>query len=121
MAETVTTAPPYSLVFISDPNGGEIPTWEGELFFASTDTCIALGCMMEWDGDTEFTLGQRSEVDPGGIPAFEGKLKTPGLSLVLYTAEDKTILKAPVSKDETMVRVWTNRLRQPDRVIIGIG
>jgi hypothetical protein len=120
MAETVKAAPPYCLVFISDPNGGELPTWTGELSVASTETCIALGCMMDSDGDTEFTLGQRSEVDPGGIPVFEGKLKTPSFGVVLYSAEDKTILKIPAFQDETMVRVWTNRLRQPDRMIIGI-
>src|SRR6266404_9985616 len=73
--------------------GGELPTWTGELSVASTETCIALGCMMDSDGDTEFTLGQRSEVDPGGIPVFEGKLKTPSFGVVLYSAEDKTILK----------------------------
>jgi hypothetical protein len=113
-------APPYSLIFIADSGRGEIPDrMVGSI--TSTDSCIVVCCLAEIDGETEFTLGETHDVDPGTYPAFHGKLKTPNYQIVLHTAEDETILQATVPRWETIVRIWVNRPSQPDQVIVGIG
>jgi hypothetical protein len=113
-------APPYSLIFIADSGRGEIPDrLVGSI--TSTDSCIVVCCLAEIDGETEFTLGETHDVDPGTYPAFHGKLKTPNYQIVLHTAEAETILQATVPRRETIVRIWVNDPRQPDRVIVGVG
>jgi hypothetical protein len=120
MANSAKLAPPYSVILIEDSGGGEIPSsikmTTGSLI-ASTDSCIAVGCRSYVDGDTEFTLGQTHDVDPGDHPIleaiFQGKLKTPNLKIVLRSVAGRTILEASVPQQETVVRVWVND--QPSR------
>jgi hypothetical protein len=72
------------------------------------------------DGETEVVLGSASEVDPDGL-AFDGTLATPSRKVVVTTVEEETVLKTTVPDIVTRVRVWTNRTREPDRVMIGVG
>jgi hypothetical protein len=80
-----------------------------------------VGCLADVDGETEFTLGETHDVNPGDPPIFHGKLKTPNYRIVLHTAEDETILQATVPRRETVVRIWVNHPSQPDQVIVGVG
>ncbi len=120
MTSAIKIAPPYSLIFIADSGGGEIPD-RIDRPITSTDSCIMVCCRADVDGDTEFTLGATHDVDPGDPPIFHGKLKTPNYRIVLHTAEDETILQATVPRRETIVRIWVNHPSQPDRVIVGVG
>jgi hypothetical protein len=122
MAGSTRIAPPYSLVLIEDARGGEIPTSmaNGSLI-ASTDSCVAVGCRSEVDGDSEFILGETRDVDPGDQPRFQGTLKTPSLRIAIRSMVDQTILEMPVPQNETMIRVWVNDPNEPNRVIVGIG
>jgi hypothetical protein len=88
---------------------------------ACTDSCVAVGCLCDVDGETEFMFGEAREVDPGGHPVFHGKLKTPTRRLALRSVIGQTILEAPVPGPETVVTVWANDPSEPDRVIVGIG
>jgi hypothetical protein len=74
---------------------------------------------MDADGETAFMLGETQEVDPGHPPLFQGKLKTPSRRIALEAIDGRTVLEASVSEQETMVWIWTNREREPDRVIVG--
>jgi hypothetical protein len=118
MTSSIKISPPYSLIFIADSGGGEIPDRMVRPV-TSTDSCIVVGCLV--DDETEFTLGVTQDVDPGEPPAFHGKLKTPNYRIVLHTAEDETILQATVPRRETVVRIWVNHPSEPDRVIVGLG
>jgi hypothetical protein len=115
-------APPYSVVLVTDPSNGEIPHSSSmrEALIASTQSCIAVGCMAEVNGETEFTLGLSQDVDPGMPPAFEGVLKTPSRRIVVRSVLGQVILDAAVSGQKTKVRVWVNDRKEPDRVVIGI-
>jgi hypothetical protein len=73
------------------------------------------------DGETEVVPGSAAEVDPGGLPAFDGTIATPSRKVVVTTVEEETVLKTTVPDIATRVRVWTNRTREPDRVMIGVG
>ena len=121
LAKSAKIAPPHSLILIADPTEGAIPATMSGSLIAATDTCIAVGCRSDADGDTEFTLGETADVDPGGQPAFLGKLKTPSRKLMLRTVIGQTILETPVPQQETTVRVWTNDPSEPDQVVVGIG
>lgn len=106
------------MIFIADSGGGEIPDRMVRPI-VSTNSCIVVGCLT--NGETELTLGETQDVDPGDPPAFHGKLKTPSNRVVLHTAEAETILQATVSWRETVVRIWVNDPSEPDQVIVGIG
>jgi hypothetical protein len=83
--------------------------------------CRWRSCLADIDGETEFTLGETYDVDPGNAPIFHGKLKTPNCRIVLHTAEDETILQATVPRRETVVHIWVNDASEPDQIIVGTG
>jgi hypothetical protein len=113
-------APPNHIVVIADPSGYDLPSGLSGSLITSTDSCIIVCCLMSQDGDTEFTLGKAHEVDPGDPPKFHGKLRTPNHLIRIQSVELETILESRVSERETTVRIWTNDIREPDQVIIGI-
>ena len=120
MHRSARVSPPNSIVFISDPNGGEAPDPVWGAMILSTPSCISVGCLPEVDGETEITLGPAQEVDTGDLPDFTGTLETPNRRVVVSTVEEETILEAPVPGTKTGVRVWLSHPRWPEKVIIGL-
>lgn len=122
MIQRVTIAPPYSILFLSGPEDFEVPNIprESKLRVWSTPSCIAVACYPEIDGATEITVGPAREVDPGYAPSFEGTLETPNWSIVVSTAEDEEILKVPVAKRETALRIWQSHPQWPEKVTVGL-
>ena len=120
MAVSKRVAPPYSVVLISDSGGGKIPDGMRVQLIVATDSCVAVGCLSEVDGETEFVLGASAEVNPGKPPTFEGKLGTPRRRLEISSVLGDSILMTPVLQSETVVRIWVNDPKEPDRVIVGI-
>jgi len=109
-------------IAVLDPGGKvDVPQWPRDIAvrLVSTDTCILVGCLIDADGETEFALGRMSEVDAGDRLAFQGKLKTPTRRIALESVDGRLILDAPVSQEETMVRIWTNHESEPDKVVVG--
>lgn len=120
MAASMRLAPPHSVVLIEDSIGGEIPTSMKRSLIVATDSCIAVGCRAEDDGETEIELGQCSSVDTGAQPEFEGLLSTPSRKLVVRTVQGVTLLEMPVQSAETKLRIWVNDPSEPDRIAVGI-
>lgn len=118
MVKSVKIAPPNSLLFISDPNGGEAPDPVRGAPVLSTPSCISVACLMWQDGETEVSLGSDVKVDETRIAAFDGMLETPNRSVIVSTVEGDTVLEAHVPRTRTHVRVWVNRPREPDKVTI---
>src|SRR5580698_11144109 len=96
MAVSKRVAPPYSVVLISDSGGGKIPDVMRGRLIVATDSCVAVGCLSEVDGQTEFVLGASAEVNPGEPPTFEGKLGTPRRRLEISSVLGDSILITPV-------------------------
>lgn len=119
MSDSIKVAPPNSLIGISDVKKGEIPNFDVETGISATETCILIGCWPEIDGETEITLGPAAEIDPGCPPAFDGQLQAPSGRLQIVTVEWKPLLTAVATSSNTKIRIWTNRLRFPDRIVIG--
>lgn len=121
MIQKVSLRLPYSQVVVLGPGTRvNVPEWNPGAAFVATDSCILFACLADMDGETELTLGVASDVDPGRCPIFEGKLKTPNYKIVLETVEGDPVLNAKTERQETVVRIWSNRMKEPDKVIVGI-
>jgi hypothetical protein len=121
MRKTVAVRPQYSLIVICDPTAKvNVPDWPYGASLAASDSCILCGCYPEVDGPTQVTLGTIEDVRPSGPQVFEGTLKTPGFKIALETAEGDSILDMPTKMAETRVRIWANRDRAPNDLVVGI-
>jgi hypothetical protein len=127
MIESARLAPPYSIVFIEDVSGGEVPDFTERSLIAATGSCIMVCTLCEIDGATEFLLGPRSEVDPGTQPVFQGQLETPSRKLAIFSVPvavgsgfGDIVLETSVPRDETIISIWANRPTEPDQIIIGV-
>jgi hypothetical protein len=119
---SIKVAPPNSMFLISDAQRGFVPDVSRSTpAIASTDTCLAVGCLAEMDGETKITIGPTDEVDQGDRPTFDGALATPTHTVVVWTIEWKKLLEARVSSRRTRVRIWTNHPNEPDDVVIGLA
>lgn len=121
MAYSTRIAPPNSILLIMDYASGVIPKSMNGKMIVATESCIALGCRAEMDGETLIVLGKASEVDPGRAVAFDAKIATPSGRLVVRSALNQTILEMPVATKSTTVRVWVNDTMEPDEVVIGLA
>ena len=121
MIETAKIAPPNSQVVIVDPNGKvDVPDWREPAPFVATSSCVLFACYCEIDGETEITLGKASEVDPGNAPVFDGHLLTPSKTLAIETVEGDTIFQMPTSGMQTKLRIWSNAIKEPTKIVVGI-
>ena len=113
-------AAPNALLFLSDLNGGTAPNeMEGKLI-VSTSTCIAIGCMSDFNGETKITVGRAQDVDISQVPAFDGEVDTPSHTVALKTIDGAQVLEAPVRQSRTRVLIWVNHPSEPDKIVIGL-
>ena len=112
-------AAPNALLLLSDIKGGKAPKEMQGSLVASTPTCIAIGCMSDYNGETEVRVGAAREVGSSKPPAFEGDLNSPSRAVAFWTI-DGTVLEAPVQHARTRVRIWLNHPSEPDEVVIGL-
>jgi hypothetical protein len=120
MVRSLKVAPPNSLLFISDPDGGKAPDPIRGALILSTPSCISVACLMWQDGETEVTVGSIREVQSSRAAVFEGTLETPNRAVVVSTVEGDTVVRVSVPETRTRVRIWVNRAREPDKVVIGL-
>lgn len=121
MSSTTRLAPPNSVVFVSDANGGEVPSSMGGAVVAASGSCVAVGCRSEDDGETEFTLGTLAELDRSEQPAYVGILKTPSRRVAVRSILGRCLLDTAVSGELTRLTIWVNDPREPDEVVIAVS
>lgn len=120
MIQQVRTVLPYSLLYISDFDGGELPEPnDGSIWF--TQSCIAVSCVAFSDSATEVIFGWARELDRSDAPAFDIDLDIPSRRVLLSTAEDDAIFSEDIHGTEIRVRIWLNRTVEPDIVTVGLG
>ena len=117
----ITTAPMNSLLFLSDPDGGDppIPVWGARIL--STPSCISFACNPAQDGPTEVRMGRREEVAWDTPPAFEGELETPHRAVVISTVDLNVVMKRDVPSTRTHVTIWVSDARWPEHIAIGLS
>jgi hypothetical protein len=121
MVSSIEVAAPNALLLISDIGGGTPPDAIPEGLFASTPSCIAVGCMSDTNGKTQVTLGTMQELRPRDPPAFDSQLETPSHAISIWTVEHETIAQKAVLDRKTRVRVWVNHPSEPNDVVIALG
>ena len=122
MVETTKIAPPNSQVVIVDPKKGkiEVPEYRESVPFVATSSCILFYCYPEVDGETEIALGRAGEVDPGTAPVFDGHLLTPSRILAIEAVGGDAILRIPTFSVQTKLRIWSNAIKWPTKIMVGI-
>jgi hypothetical protein len=54
------------------------------------------------------------------LPVFQGAIATSTRKISLRTVLGHTILEMPVAEEKTMVHVWVNDPKEPDKNIVGV-
>lgn len=119
MINTVKVAPSNSLVLVEDVDGGSPPESLNNALIAATDTCVAIGCLSECDGETEISLRSLAELAMDADPNFTGSLLVPTNRLAVRDIYGSILIEAPVAGSSVQLKIWTNHPSEPDRIIIG--
>ena len=114
-------APPYLQFFISDPAARNSPHQVERPTVISSGDCLSVLCQYADEGQTELIVGDFDEVaDEGGL-AYDGSIPTPNKVLWFADAELTELARVPVSTNVTRLRIFTDGLQFPERVVIGIA
>ena len=119
---TVTTAPPYSIIFICDNSAEEMKVPDrisGELV-AANDTCMSVGTYPSDDGDTEICLAGPglAEQVAGLEQVFTGQIASPNQRIDVATAENEVLLSTEIATHNAGVSVWVNHPRWRSKILI---
>jgi len=117
-SESIRVAVLNSLLFVRDASLENIPEIDGEYSVWSTDSCIAVGCLPDSDGETEVTIGTIDDLRSRDVLAFDGQLTTPSRRVIVETVLKEKLLEELVPGVDTRVRIWTNGNRDSDRIFI---
>ena len=122
MTVQVRVAPSNSLIFISD-TAEFWPTYNVDATpIVANDKCVSVVCLMWQDGETDVTLGLAAALGAQtAAPDFDGFIETPSYKVMVSTVEHDVILTCDVPETRTRVRIWLNRPKEPDDVVIGLG
>lgn len=122
MIETAAVSPPNSLVLIRGAGEADVPI-SGEPV-AHTDTCVSIGTLMEYDGETSIRLmaaDEGSEHPHPPLEVFDGTLIVRGTELVVGSVTGDEYLSLPCPEGEVPVRVYTNHSTEPDEIHVVVG
>ena len=109
-------SPKNSLFLFMDPSAGDIPQRMDHLV-AYTSTCIAIGSMSQFDGDSVVILtterrwiedSQRCE------KVFEGSIGTPGKQVAVCTVDLEPVLSMRLPVEQVSVEIWANHDLEPN-------
>lgn len=117
--KSVRIAPPNSVILIEDSLGGDVPESMSRSLVASTDSCIAVGCRAEDDGETEIIIDDYSR-STTGQSVFCGVLRTASRKLVVRTVLGEDLLEMHVPSSETKLTIWANDASEPNRIFVGV-
>jgi hypothetical protein len=129
MLQSIKIAPPNSMIFLSDPEFEVVPEIDDRSpTIWTTASCIAIGCLMFQDGDSDFRLlsGKGVDKELASILSshdqlklvFDGSIDSPNRSLSMSTSDGDVLLRAEVATTSTKIRIWTNHPIEPEMVVI---
>lgn len=125
--QEVRCQPANSLIFVMDPDLGEIPDSVSEALVAATSTCVSIGTLSSADGETMVQLGEEppaKSIAGSSSPGFGLALAWKGqlvaatrLAVVTVTGE---VLASSPAHGHARVEVWVNDALEPDviRVVV---
>jgi hypothetical protein len=122
IAETI-VCPPNSLVLVLDSGSYEIPdSMHGDLV-AATTSCVAVGTLAEFDGETRLRLMTKAdalttEASLPSLVAFDGVLTSSGGSVDVASVIGEVLLRIAVRSSQVAVTVLVNDTAEPDDIAI---
>lgn len=122
MIKSATVTPPNSLVLIRGRSAADIPV-SGEPV-AVTNTCVSVGTLMEYDGETTVRVMDAETAAGERLPAlevFSGSVSVSGGVLVIASAVGDEYVEWPCADGPIAVRVYTNHSTEPDEIDVVIG
>ncbi|AWC21897.1 hypothetical protein CO731_01351 [Aminobacter sp. MSH1] len=114
-------APEYASFYIAGSRKVEVPIGGEPRTVRASRDCINMSCLNSQDGDTVVFLGWADDLGRLEKPIHDGVLNTNSGVVIVFDANMPEILSMAVPTPETRVRIWANRLLEPDRIQIGLG
>lgn len=114
-------APPNLQFFISDPGAADVPIQGEKIRIISSGEMISVPCRYWNEGDTELVVGDYGEVQENRSPVFDGSIPTPSRTIWFSDAELTELLLFPTPTKMTRLRIWTDGLELPERIVVGVG
>jgi len=114
----IRVAPPYSVVVIEDEIGGEVPDSIDDTLVVATHSCIAVRCRAADDGPTDLELSVTHNVISREKPVFQQQIATPTRRVVIRSVLNETLLAIDVPSTKSMVKIWANDSKEPDRIVV---
>jgi hypothetical protein len=120
MKESVTVAPPNSIIFVMDFKNGKLPKSIDGGLIATSPSSVVIGTYPEPDGETTIILTDDvlKEIGSEDMLAFDGSISVPGRRLSVVTVHDEALLSIPTQRENVHLRVWVNHPQCPSRIII---
>lgn len=118
MNESIAIRPPNSLILIMDYVFGEIPVAINDALVSSSASCIAVGTLAEFDGETTITLANVAQDFVGLENVFRGVLSTPSKQLSICNVKNEMLLFLSDLTERTNVQVFVNDLSEPDQILV---
>jgi len=119
MRRTIVATPRNSLILVMDRTIGVIPDAMGGGLVAATSSCVAVGTLSEYDGETSISLSDEGKaLGFDSTPVFDGMLETPSKVLSICTVLNDVLLELGVPSEKTRVRIWANDVSEPDNIVV---
>lgn len=112
----ITFAPPNSLILLMDYEYGDVPA-DIDGLIAATSSCVAIGTLSEYDGETHIVLTDSDELAQGQL-VFEGNVLTPNKEISICSIENVKLLTLISGSEKTYVRIYVNDDNEPDYIVV---
>lgn len=97
---------------------GELPEAMNGGLVAFTDSCVAVGTLSEFDGETAISLTDSLEEGEPDALVFDGVLKAPQCELSVCNVANEKLLTMKLSGPEAHVRIFANDPSEPDEIVV---
>lgn len=115
---------PNSMLIVTGSESFEVPEDFCGRLVAATSSCVAVGTAPESDAATtvvvvtpDFTANHTTPLKR----VFSGRLDTDARTVAVRTVGLKTVLSAPVDRDESCIEIWVDHPVAPSTVVIVVG
>ncbi len=124
MRKSISVSPNNSLILVMDPEIGEIPVPESmdNSLIVSTESCIGIGTLCEFDGVTNIVLSNdAASMKPSLFQVFDGEVETPNGIISVQSVYLENYLEIEASKPVSRMQVWVNHNTEPDYIEIVVS
>jgi hypothetical protein len=121
MKNHIHLTPKHSLILIMDQSAGKIPESMNRALVPATSSCVAVGTLSEYDGDTLVILSDKTPLVSSGLSlVFDGVLHTPTKKLSLCSVLDEAFITLDVQAEKTHIQVWANDDSEPNEIYLAV-